>query len=125
MEKFCKKCGNKLSSECKFCTRCGESTQENITSTTNINSNVQNDYMNSHNGTSPTAIASLVCSLVGLFLWGVILGIVGICLGLSAKNHIKIFKNEKGEGLATAGIIIGIVDIVFAIIGSITLLSLL
>ena len=125
MEKFCKKCGNQLNGEYKFCTKCGESTQENITTSNNINNNVQNDYMNSHNGTSPTAIASLVCSLVGLFLWGVVLGIVAICLGLSAKNHIKIFKNEKGEGLATAGLIIGIIDVVFALIGSITLLSLL
>lgn len=125
MEKFCKKCGNKLSSECKFCTRCGESTEDNLTSYSNVNDNQQNDYINSHNSTSPTAIASFVCSLVGLFLWGVLLGISAICLGLSAKNHMKVFKNEKGEGLATAGIIIGIIDIVFAIIGSITLLSLL
>ena len=47
------------------------------------------------------------------------MGVIAICLGVTAKKHMEVFKNEKGGGLATAAIIIGIIDIVFSIIGSI------
>ena len=51
------------------------------------------------------AIASLVCSLVGLFIYGIIMGILGIVFGL-------IGLGGKRSGLATAGLIIGIIDVV-------------
>ena len=85
----------------------------------------QENYNNNCNRTSPTAIASFVCSLVGLFLLGVWLGIIAICFGVMAKNHIKVFKGEKGDGLATAGIIIGIIDIVGTLFYSFTILSII
>ena len=57
-------------------------------------------------GTSGLAVASLVCSLVGIFLCGVpaILGVIfgGIALGQTKDNA------RPGRGLAMAGLIIGI-----------------
>ena len=51
------------------------------------------------------AIASLVCSLVGLFLYGIIMGIISIIFGV-------IGLGSKRSGLATAGLVIGIIDVV-------------
>ncbi len=129
MEKFCKYCGSKVNEEDKFCQKCGAKIEENTTSTnneiqnnniqnSNVNNNTQNDAVNGKNGTNPSAIGGFVCSLVGLLIFGVIMGTIAICLGVTAKKHMEVFKNEKGGGLATAAIIIGIIDVVFSIIGS-------
>jgi hypothetical protein len=59
------------------------------------------------------AIAGFVCSMVGLILFGIILGLLAIILsaiGLHRINQDPI--NWDGKGLAIAGIIIGILDIV-------------
>ncbi len=57
-------------------------------------------------GTSGLAIASLVCSLVGLFLCGLpaVLGVIfgGVALGQTKDNA------RPGRGLAMAGLIVGI-----------------
>ncbi|MBO5349149.1 MAG: DUF4190 domain-containing protein [Clostridia bacterium] len=129
MGKFCKYCGNKLSGNDKFCQNCGASVEkevqavnndlENNTQNNNINNNMQNNDVNNQVKTNSSAIGSLVCSLIGIFIAGVAMGVVAISLGVAAKKHIKIFQNEKGEGLATAGIVIGIIDIVFVYIGRI------
>jgi hypothetical protein len=55
--------------------------------------------------TSGLAIASLVCSLAGLLLIPLVLGIV---FGFVARSQIKNSNGTQGgEGLALAGIIIG------------------
>lgn len=57
--------------------------------------------------TSGLAIASLVCSLVGLFLCGVpaVLGVIFGFVGLSqTKNNAR-----RGRGMAIAGLVVGII----------------
>ena len=62
---------------------------------------------------NPLAIASLVCSLV---CWG-IGSIAAIVLGRMAKQQIaESGGTQSGEGLAQAGIIIGIVGLVLAVL---------
>ena len=56
-------------------------------------------------GGSGFAIASLVCSLVGLLFFGIIMGVISIIFGV-------IGLESKRSGLATAGLIIGIIDVV-------------
>jgi len=59
------------------------------------------------------AIGSLVCGILGLFVLGVVLGSVAIGLGVSAQRNIS--RNPmlvKGQGMATAGIVLGIIDVV-------------
>jgi hypothetical protein len=57
--------------------------------------------------TNGLAIASLVCSCVGLFFFG-IAAIVGIVFGFVARAQIaKSDGRQKGGGLALAGIIVG------------------
>ena len=62
--------------------------------------------------TSAMATASLVCGIVGILVFGIVLGPLAIIFGAIATNRI----NEKpleleGRGMAKAGIICGIVAI--------------
>ncbi len=62
--------------------------------------------------TSGLAIAGLICSIAGLFFCGVP-SIVGLVLSIVGRSQIKKSNGMlKGLGLATAGIIVGIVAIV-------------
>lgn len=56
------------------------------------------------------AIASLVCGIIGLFVASTLLGPMALILGVVAHRHTR-------SGMAVAGIILGAVDIVLAIIG--------
>jgi hypothetical protein len=62
------------------------------------------------------AIASLVCSLVGIVLFGPILGIIAIVLGAVARKNMRAANNYDGYGIALAGIIIGAVEAVITIL---------
>ncbi len=62
--------------------------------------------------TSGKAIASLVCSAAGLMVCFFVGQIAGIVLGHIARSEIEQSQGQlTGEGLATAGIIIGWVGI--------------
>ena len=59
------------------------------------------------------AIASLVCGIVGLLLFGVILGTVALVLGSKARSRIGSQPERlKGSGMALAGMILGAIDLV-------------
>ena len=74
--------------------------------------------------TSGAAIASLVVAIIGLFLIGIVLGPIAICLAVSAKNDIRARPDEvKGEGLANAGLVIGVVGTVISVIFIIAVLA--
>jgi hypothetical protein len=64
-------------------------------------------------GTNGLAIASLVCSVAGVLC--VIGGIAGIICGAIALSQIK-QTGEEGRGLALAGLIVGIVTVVIALL---------
>ena len=71
---------------------------------------------------SGLAVASLVCSLVGVLLVGVVLGPLGIILGGVAISNVN--QNPRGyggKGMALAGLIIGIVDTFLGILSLIWL----
>lgn len=66
---------------------------------------------------SGMAVAGFIVSLLGLFLFGILMGLIGIIF--SAIGLAKINKNQdkfKGKGLAVAGLIIGIIDILVWIV---------
>lgn len=67
--------------------------------------------------TNGFAIAGFVVSLVGLFILGIPLGILAIVFsGIAMAKISKHRDTQKGMGLAIAGLVIGIVDIIGAII---------
>lgn len=58
------------------------------------------------------SIVSLVSGIVGLFIFGYILGIVAIVTGRLAMNNPEL----KSRGMAIAGTVLGIVGIVLMIV---------
>jgi S1-C subfamily serine protease len=55
------------------------------------------------------AIASLVCGLAGIPLFGIITGLVAVVLGVVALSAIKATA-QRGLAVALAGVVLGIVD---------------
>jgi hypothetical protein len=74
--------------------------------------------------THSKATASLVCGIVGLFLCGVVLGPLAIYFGNQAKKEISASGGRySGDGLATAGIVLGIIAVVVFVISMIYIIS--
>jgi Domain of unknown function (DUF4190) len=70
---------------------------------------VPSALVSTRRGTNGLAVASLVCSCAGIVLLGVP-SIVGIVLGFVARAKIRQSNGEeRGDGLALAGIIVGLV----------------
>ncbi len=65
---------------------------------------------------SGKAIAALVCGIISLILFGIILGVVAIVLGVMARNEIRADPNLEGDGMALAGIITGAIGVVLAVV---------
>ncbi len=61
-------------------------------------------------GTNKKAIWSLVSGIVGLFIFGIGLGPAAIVLSFQAKKEM-LESGEKGQGLAMAGAIIGVLAV--------------
>lgn len=63
------------------------------------------------------AIGSLVCGIIGFFVFGLILGVVALVLGFQVRKTAP--RGTTSRGMATAGIVLGIVDLlgyVFALV---------
>ncbi|MEU7471806.1 DUF4190 domain-containing protein [Streptomyces sp. NPDC044984] len=58
--------------------------------------------------TNGLAIASLCCGIIGLFFLNIVLGPLAIVFGAVARRQ----AGGNGTGMAKAGIILGIVDVV-------------
>ncbi len=56
------------------------------------------------------AVTSMVLGIVALFTacFGIVFGIVAIIFALIATNRMKTSKNYDGKGMATAGLVMGI-----------------
>ncbi|MET7454682.1 DUF4190 domain-containing protein [Streptomyces sp. NPDC005574] len=63
----------------------------------------------SRSRTNGLAIASLICGIIGVFLLNVILGPIAIVLGVVGMRQAPA---KGGAGMAKAGVVLGIVDLV-------------
>jgi len=68
---------------------------------------------------APGAVASLVYGIIGLFICGIVLGIVAIVKANEAKRAMAADPRYGGGGMATAGFVLGIISVVA---GAITIL---
>ncbi len=85
------------------------------------NTSNNNDVKSSTNG---LAIAGFVVSLCSLLInFGGIVGLVGTILSAIGLSQVK--TKGKGKGLAIAGIIIGVISIVYGIYSIFTLVNIL
>jgi hypothetical protein len=66
-------------------------------------------------GSNTKATWSLICGILSLFICPIILSIVAIVLGNQAKGEIQ-RTGESGEGLATAGQVLGVIGIIVGVV---------
>jgi len=120
---FCPGCGNKLEENAKFCASCGRKIEDNVNEQTVVEKKTQtaatsNNVNNEVNNTKESngfAIAGFVISLVSMILCcGTIswLSLIFSIIGVVNANK----ENDKGKGLAIAGIIISALSILILII---------
>ena len=134
----CNFCGNKVTGDSKFCTACGapiaptpqqmeqqaKPVQQTVQGATQYSTPINGQQVQGGTGkTVGTATASLVLSIIGLIILPFWMGLVGASCGFGALSHLKTFPNDKGKGMAIAGIVIGIIDIAWAIFYGITVAS--
>ncbi len=63
------------------------------------------------------ATEALTYGIIGLFCFGIVLGPVAISKALKAKKMIAMNPQLAGSGKATAGLVLGIIALVFWVIG--------
>lgn len=68
-------------------------------------------------GECPQAATALKYAIVGLFCFGVVLGPLAIKNALDAKRIIAQNPGMGGEGKATAALVIGVIDVIFFVLG--------
>lgn len=119
-EKICNNCGYHNSKEAKFCTGCGNSLEGAIVSKVidntvaiNQNNTINNEGQNKK--TNGFAIASLVLGIIsvtiGFFIASIWFPLLAVTFSVLAKQKINAF-NQEGKGMATAGLILGIIGFV-------------
>lgn len=109
---FCKKCGNEMPDNSEFCAKCGskiEVAQPEPKATAKKGGS--KEYGNSD---SIAAIVLGILGIIGLFRLGIIFAVLSLALGIRAK--IRSSKVGIGEGLATAGLVCGIIALPVSII---------
>jgi len=126
----CPNCGTELTNNETFCTNCGKRVDGAIETPTGVessNTNTENkveqpvqqtEQPSAANNTkyNGVVISGFVIAIISIFKFSIVLGPIAAILsaiGLKQVNE----KNEKGKGLAIAGIIIGIAVIIIMIIG--------
>ena len=97
---FCRTCGEPLAGA-HFCPRCGAPAVAGHPAS---------------ESTSGNAIASLVLGIAGLVIFPLVPSILAIVLGRSAKRDIRERPGLGGEGLATAGIVLGWVGVALVVL---------
>lgn len=74
--------------------------------------------------TEGTAIAAFVVALVGLFVCGVVTGIVALVLANNAQQKITASGGRlTGSGFVTAARVIAIISIVLSVLGIVLLIA--
>ena len=74
--------------------------------------------------TEGRAIASLVLGILGFVVFPVVPSVLAIWLGVTAKRRIQVDPGLGGEGMATAGIILGVVELVLVALAIVAMLFL-
>ena len=102
--------GHNNSENTQFCSSCGINTFQPGTSNGVASVNV---------GYNGLAIASMVLGIVWVWWIGSILALI---FGLVARKQIKATR-QSGQGMATAGIVLGSVEIAWLVIGIISAIA--
>ncbi len=112
--KACPFCAEKIKKSAVKCRYCGQILDQSLKSTIEAGQ---------PKGEVKDANDALIYSIIGFFCFGVVLGPIAISKANKALNLIKSDPGYTGKGKAQAGLIIGIIDIVFWVFGLIINLS--
>ena len=74
--------------------------------------------------TSGLAVAALACGIAGLTLLPVLASIAAVVLGIMARDELRHDPTLGGEGMATAGLVLGWIGVAFAALGLLFLVGL-
>jgi hypothetical protein len=134
--KYCANCGKEMADNDTVCAQCGAPAQKTTANYIDDASPTTakpdewmesipeppvylSNYAGDESLTRPSsggwmyeAIAGFIVSLVGLLLYPFILGIVAVVLGIVSLRKFKQMQ-QRGKGLAIAGIVIGAVDLIY------------
>ena len=108
---FCKNCGTEIIEGSNLCHNCGTQV-ETDTSSSEITIQAPTETVAKF---SSKAIAGFVLSLVGIIVAALPCGIIGLVFFSLGIKETRL-PQYKGSGLAIAGLIISIIDILFGII---------
>lgn len=117
--KICPKCGKPNDEMNSVCDNCGYTFESSSYSNDVQHYNTQKDQ---YQRTNSLAVASLVLGIIGIvflccYNLGTIPGILAVVFGvISRKDILNSGGREKGLGMSTAGLVLGIITVAFAII---------
>ncbi len=109
---FCPKCGEENPDDSKFCTKCGAALSKTKAPAA---APAPAPRAAAEERTSGMAIAALVMGIIGFLFFG-LLSILAIIFGAIGISQTNKDPSLKGRGLATAGLVLGIIGIVGGII---------
>lgn len=133
--KKCVYCGADLEDQAAFCTRCGKPAGEENGSAPSGSQGQPSGMPYApgpgyYGGPVPgryngMAIASLVLGIVGIFFNGLYLvpSILAIIFGILGRSQIRRDPSQRGMGMATAGLVLGIVFLVLYLLVIILMLA--
>ena len=97
-KKLCPHCGRLMGVRMEICPKCKRAP-------------TPDGVYRGHVTNAPGAVASMVLGTIGLVFFGVILGIIAIVKANAAKKLIASNPRYGGSGFATAGLVLGIIDL--------------
>lgn len=111
---FCPKCGKEIEDGSKECVACGEKFEVNepAIQTQEI---PQIQEVSNVDKKCKKAKTSLIVAIVGLIIAGIICGTYALITGIQALKEIKEDKELSGRGVAIAGVVLGLLDVVLSI----------
>ena len=125
---FCTKCGKELADHAKFCSDCGtqvpELKEEPNTASCEETPIEGAPTTKSKKKLSALALAGFIVSMASILLFPLAGGIVGLILSRKGKAEIEA-QDLDGQGFATAGIVVGVVNIIRGIIQIIIVIALI
>ena len=85
--------------------------QENVTNNVETNPQVNTQANTQQKKLNPYALASFICSLIGLVIFGLPMGIAAIVTGVNGNTSFDP-ETQSNKWMAIFGIVLGIIDVI-------------